>query len=47
MPTVELLVVRRQEGEEVLVPFVREIVRGVDLERRELDLELPEGFLEI
>jgi 16S rRNA processing protein RimM len=47
MPTVELLVVRRQEGKEVLVPFVREIVRGVDLERRELDLALPEGFLEI
>lgn len=43
----EMLVVRRAGGGETLVPFVREIVREVDLDRREVRLELPEGFLEI
>lgn len=47
LPAAEMLVVRGEAGREILVPFVREIVRGVDLERRELTLALPDGFLEI
>ncbi len=43
----ELLEVRRIDGGETLVPFVKEIVRDVDLGRREVRLELPEGFLDI
>jgi 16S rRNA processing protein RimM len=45
--TTEMLVVRGEGNEEILIPFVKEIVRGVDLDRQELRLELPEGFLEI
>ncbi len=43
----EMLVIRRKGGKEMLVPFVKEIVRGVDLETRQVRLELPDGFLEI
>lgn len=43
----ELLVVRSADGRERLIPFVREIVRDIDLEQREMKLMLPDGFLEI
>jgi 16S rRNA processing protein RimM len=43
----ELLEVRRTGGGEMLVPFVAEIVRDVNLDRREVTLHLPDGFLEI
>jgi 16S rRNA processing protein RimM len=43
----ETLVVRGAAGREILVPFVKEIVREVDLAGRRLGLELPAGFLEI
>lgn len=43
----EMLVIRRKGGKEMLVPFVKEIVRDVDLEARQVRLELPDGFLEI
>lgn len=41
------LVIRTAEGKEILVPFVREMVLGVDLEAGALDLELPEGLLDL
>lgn len=43
----ELLVVRRPGGRELLVPFVKEMIRGVDVARREVDLDPPEGLLEL
>jgi 16S rRNA processing protein RimM len=47
MPAGELLVVRGAGRKEILIPFVRDIVQAIDLDRRELRLRLPEGFLEI
>jgi 16S rRNA processing protein RimM len=35
------------EGREMLVPFVQAICRRVDLEARRIEVDLPEGFLEL
>ena len=44
MPSCEILEVARGPGaDDLLVPFVRDAVRRVDLERREIDIDL--GFL--
>ena len=43
----ELLSVRRPDGRELLVPFVKPLVRRMDLERRELEIEPPEGLMEL
>lgn len=43
----ELLVVQRQGRRELLVPFVREMVREIDREARTLTIEPPEGLLEL
>jgi 16S rRNA processing protein RimM len=43
----ELLVVRRPEGGEVLVPFVAAIVPTVDLAAGSLVVDPPEGLLEL
>lgn len=43
----ELLVISRTHGKELLVPFVKEMVRGVDRERREVVIDPPEGLLEL
>lgn len=43
----ELLVVREGAGKEMLVPFVKEIVQGVDLEKGTVMLKLPEGLREL
>lgn len=42
-----LLVVRRPEGKELLVPFVREFVTQVDVEARRLHIHPPPGLLEL
>lgn len=42
-----LLAVRTEEGEEGLVPFVREIVQEVDLEERVMRIRPPAGLLEL
>jgi 16S rRNA processing protein RimM len=42
-----LLVVRGAGGREILIPFVKEMIAGVDLAARRLDLTLPEGLLEL
>lgn len=42
-----LLVIQRPRGKELLVPFVKEMVRSVDRERREVVIEPPEGLLEL
>ena len=46
-PGADLLVVRDAGGREVLVPFVSAIVPVVDLERRRLVVDPPEGLLEL
>lgn len=43
----ELLVVRRPGGRELLVPFVKEVVRRVDAERREVEIDPPEGLMDL
>jgi 16S rRNA processing protein RimM len=45
-PGGELLVVKREGGEETLVPFVREIVPTVDIAGRRVVLDPPEGLLD-
>lgn len=42
-----LLLIVRGEAGEVPVPFVRRFLRRVDVERGRIELELPEGLLEI
>ncbi len=43
----ELLVVRRTDGKELLVPFVKEMVRRIDAERREVEIDPPEGLMDL
>jgi 16S rRNA processing protein RimM len=40
MPSCELLEVRRESGEELIVPLVRDAVRSVDVEARRIDVDL-------
>ena len=43
----ELLAVRRDDGSEVLVPFVTEIVPTVDVMARRVVVDPPEGLLDV
>ncbi|MEX2582997.1 MAG: ribosome maturation factor RimM [Gemmatimonadota bacterium] len=43
----EMLVIRTGGGREILVPFVKEMVAGFDLETGELTIDPPDGLLEI
>jgi 16S rRNA processing protein RimM len=43
----ELLAVNRDEGGELLVPFVSAIVTSVSLEDRVVDIDPPDGLLEL
>jgi 16S rRNA processing protein RimM len=36
-----------RSGNEVLVPFVREYLNGVDIDEKRIDVELPEGLAEL
>lgn len=42
-----LLGVRREDGREVLVPYVRQMVRGVDVAAGTMVLDAPPGLLEL
>jgi 16S rRNA processing protein RimM len=44
LPSCDVLEVAREDGRELLVPLVRDAVRGVDVKRREIDVDLV--FLE-
>jgi len=46
LPAQDLLEVKRPDGTEALVPFVREIVPEIDLERRRVVLTPPPGLLD-
>jgi 16S rRNA processing protein RimM len=43
----DLLVVRRPRAKDLLVPFIKDVVREVDLEARELRIDPPEGLLDL
>jgi 16S rRNA processing protein RimM len=43
LPSVEVLEVERDGGEELLVPMVGDAVRSIDVEARRVDVDL--GFL--
>jgi 16S rRNA processing protein RimM len=47
LPHGDVLVVRREEGAEVLVPFVRAIVPDVDVAAGRLVVDPPEGLLDL
>jgi 16S rRNA processing protein RimM len=46
-PGGDLLVLRRPDGAELLVPFVRAIVPTVDLEARRVVVDPPDGLLDL
>jgi 16S rRNA processing protein RimM len=43
----ELLVIRRRGRSELLVPFVAEMVKSIDVEAKTVEIEPPEGLLEL
>ena len=47
LPSQDLLSVRREDGREVLVPFVVEIVPQIDVEGGRVIVDLPPGLLEL
>ena len=42
-----LFQVRTADGDEVLVPAHEELIRNIDTEERRMELELPEGLLDL
>jgi len=42
-----LLVIQRQSGDEVLIPFAEAFLKSADLAARQIEMELPEGLLEL
>ena len=42
-----LFQVRTADGDEVLVPAPEELIRNIDTEERRMELELPEGLLDL
>jgi 16S rRNA processing protein RimM len=47
LPGQDLLSVKREGGREVLVPFVAEIVTGIDVHAGRITVDLPPGLLEL
>lgn len=47
LPSQDLLSVRREDGREVLVPFVTEIVPEIDIDAGRVLVDLPPGLLEL
>jgi 16S rRNA processing protein RimM len=47
LPGNDVLVVRREDGGEVLVPFVRAIVPVVDVRGRRVVVDPPDGLFEL
>ena len=47
LPSQDLLGVKRDAGREVLVPFVAEIVTGIDVDAGRITVDLPEGLLDL
>ena len=47
LPAGPALLLRREKGRDLVIPFVRDIVQGVSLEERVVKLDPPEGLLEL
>ena len=46
-PLQPLLVVSREDGSEVLIPLVEEFIVSLDEDERRIDMQLPEGLLQL
>ena len=46
-PAGPMLSVRRERGKELLIPFVRQMIRRVDPAEKVLELDLPAGLLDL
>lgn len=46
-PAGPMLSVRRERGKELLIPFVREMIRRADPAQKVLELDLPAGLLDL
>lgn len=46
-PAQDLLCVRREDGKEVLIPFVRALLAQIDLEAGEIRVAMPDGLAEL
>jgi len=44
---VALLVIKDAGGEEILVPFAKAYLRGIDLDGKRVEMALPEGLVEV
>jgi len=44
---VALLVVKGAGGEEILVPFAKAFLRGIDLDGKRVEMALPEGLVDV
>jgi 16S rRNA processing protein RimM len=42
-----MLVIRTPAGEELLIPFVRAYLRKMDIEAKRLEMDLPDGLLDV
>lgn len=42
-----LLEVNSGQGEHVLIPFARTMIRGIDIGQKRIDMDLPNGLLEV
>ena len=45
--TAPLLIVRSESGKEFMVPFVESFIRELDLKAKRIEMQLPEGMLEL
>lgn len=46
LPSQDLFIVERPDGSEVMIPFVEEIVTGIDLEEQRAVIDPPPGLID-
>ncbi|CAM5525970.1 ribosome maturation factor RimM [Streptomyces spiroverticillatus] len=46
LPSQDLFIVEREDGSEVMIPFVEEIVTGIDLEEQRAVIDPPPGLID-
>ena len=47
LPGQSRLCVRKPDGADILIPWVEEMVVGIDPDEKRIDVELPSGFLDL
>ncbi len=45
-PGQDLLHIESTEGKEILLPFVKEFVKGIDREKKKITVRLPKGLID-